>query len=291
MLLIALMFLGQAMSAQTTGGSANYRVMLPGAVMYGILAVTFVWLGVGSIQCRRWARALVLILSWSWLFMGVASVVLSVFLLPKVLDSLPNEEAKTVALVVAMGILIIMFVFLPLVLVFFYQNKNVKATCENRDPVIRWTDNCPLPVLALSIWLGFDALALLAVAAGYRATVPFFGILFSGLPGTLIYLFLTALWTYLAWAFYRLKSSAWWSLVVVLVLVAASNIITFTQIDLMELYRQMGYPKEQIEQMQKLNFINSTTMVWWSIWFLPPIFGYLIWIKRFFPLAHVKAVK
>jgi len=36
-------------------------------LFYALLAVLFVWLGIGSIMARRWARALVLVSSWFWL--------------------------------------------------------------------------------------------------------------------------------------------------------------------------------------------------------------------------------
>ena len=146
-LLVPIMLLGQAMSFRVTGAEPNYRMAVPGVVMYGILAVTFIWLGIGSIRCRRWARALVLILAWSWLLVGVATLGFSVFLLPKVMESLPTEAAKIVSLVVALGMLTIIFIVFPGGLVLFYKSKDVKATCENRDPVAQWTDACPLPVL------------------------------------------------------------------------------------------------------------------------------------------------
>ena len=62
-LLVPLMIWGQAMSAQATGGAPNFRMAIPGALVYAMLAVALVWLGIGSMRFRRWARALLLILS------------------------------------------------------------------------------------------------------------------------------------------------------------------------------------------------------------------------------------
>ena len=45
------------------------------------------------------------------------------------------------------------FVLLPIAWVLFYRSRHVQATCEARDPVARWTDACPLPVLALRVCL------------------------------------------------------------------------------------------------------------------------------------------
>jgi hypothetical protein len=70
-LLVPLMLFAQMASAKTTGAPPPFSVILPGILLYGFLAVALVWLGIGSIMARRWARALLLIFSWSWLIMGV----------------------------------------------------------------------------------------------------------------------------------------------------------------------------------------------------------------------------
>ena len=53
----------------------NVRMMIPGIALYLMLAVAFIWLGVGSIRARRWAWTLTVVLSWMWLIMGVAGFV------------------------------------------------------------------------------------------------------------------------------------------------------------------------------------------------------------------------
>ena len=50
----------------------------------------------------------------------------------------------------------------------------------------------------------------------------------------------------------------------------------------MELYALMGYPEQQMEQIKKFNFITSGWMVWGSLLTMLPIFGYLIYVKKFF---------
>ncbi len=73
---------------------------------------------------------------------------------------------------------------LPSVWTFFYSGKNVKATCEARDPVIRWTDACPLPVLAMCLWLSFSVLMMLVIPlAGHGVFSSLFGIFLSGSAG------------------------------------------------------------------------------------------------------------
>src|SRR5215207_4853459 len=61
-LMIAGMMMGNAAGART-----ELKMILPNLVMYPLLAAAFICLGIGSMIRRRWARALSLIVSWSWL--------------------------------------------------------------------------------------------------------------------------------------------------------------------------------------------------------------------------------
>ena len=280
-LLVPLMALGQVLSARTLGGAPNLRMAIPGMLTYAMLAVAFVWLGIGSIRCRRWARALMLIWSWSWLVTGVIAISLLLFIAPSMMQGLP-QGAKTVALLVAGVIWTTIFIIIPAVLVVFYQSRHVKATCEARDPVARWTDACPLPVLAVSVFLGAGAVMMLAMPLGYGGVLPCFGILLSGLPGTAACVLLAVLWAYLAWAWYRLQPVAWWLTLALFLVFSVSNFITFWQVDLMDMYRLMGYPPEQIAMIEKFSFLTGKTMVWWSAGFMLPLIGYLLWVQRFF---------
>src|SRR5262245_62039640 len=60
LLMAGVMVLGQMTLARSPGAPANMQMLMPGMLFYAWIAVAMVWLGIGSIQCRRWARALVL---------------------------------------------------------------------------------------------------------------------------------------------------------------------------------------------------------------------------------------
>jgi len=51
--------------------------------------------GIGSIQARRWARALLLIFSWSWLVMGILVLIVMTFVMPKVLANVNDVEISS----------------------------------------------------------------------------------------------------------------------------------------------------------------------------------------------------
>lgn len=265
------------------GGGLEWRAMVPTVVSYIALSVILVWLGVGSILCRRWARALSLIVSWSVLLVGVISMCLFViFARALAAGRGADSHVALVMLVVTEIFLAIFTVVLPGAMVFFYGRRHVKATCEVRDPVIRWTDACPLPVLATSLWFGVGALWVLAMPLMYGSIVPLFGVLVSGTKATVMFLAGSVLWIYLAWATYRLKIAGWWTALVASALFSVSATITFLKVDMMEMYRRLGYPEEQIEQIRSLGFFTGKTAMWWTIVFFLLFLIYLLWIKKYF---------
>lgn len=281
-LLIALMFWGQSLSAQMGAGPANFRFLLPSLVMYGLLALGLFCLGIGSFRCRRWARALSLIVAWSWLLVGLVSIVGMALILPKTFAAPPAGPAP---LIIFAGVFVVMgflMVLIPLGLILFYRSPHVRATCEAAQQQPDWTDACPLPVLAVSLWLVFGALTMVTMPLAYAGVAPLFGVLVSGWAGSAFWLAFAVLWTWLAWAVYRLRSAGWWVLTGTLVVFAISSALTFARVDLMEMYRQMGFPEEQIRQIQQTNMFTGSIMLWWTLGWVIPILGYLLWVRRFF---------
>jgi len=112
--------------------------------------------------------------------------------------------------VVVLGIIGVLFLILPGPVGVVLPQPHVRATCEARDPVVRWTDACPLPVLGIEppsrLWSGSHGVD----APNLSRVMPFFGILISGLPGGTLTLALIAVWAYCAWAIYHLKADGWW---------------------------------------------------------------------------------
>jgi len=287
-LMAGLMALAQAMVSRTPENNINSRMMLLGALFYIAFAAVFVWLGIGSIQCRRWARALLLILAWSWLGVGVITVPLMGFFMPRILAaSPPNGQALppgmlTVMVVVQLIFMTVLMVVIPGVLVFFYSSRHVKATCEARDTVRHWSDACPLPILAVvcGLWLG--AVTMLIFPLAYGGVMPCFGALVSGLPGTLLAMGLAGLSLWIGWMWYRLKAIGWWALAATMIVFSLSNIITFSHLDIVELYQKMGFPQAQIDLIRRQGLISSRFMVWNSLVWLAPMLGYMLWAKRYF---------
>ncbi len=162
----------------------------------------------------------------------------------------------------------------------------MKATVEARDPVPRWTDACPLPVLAFSLLLGLFGLMMVLTPLAYHGVAPCFGFLISGWAGVLFFLVVAALWGYAARAVYVLKPAGWWIALIAFFVLMVSNMITFSRVDLMEMYRLMGYPKAQMEMIKQSPVFNllqdGRASIWMSLCPLP-FLGYIVYMKKYFP--------
>lgn len=288
LLLVPMAAFGQVMTAKMTGDPMNWRMLVPTAVIYGLLSIVFVWLGIGSIKCRRWARTLALVLGWTWLLVGAAALIMFIWLGPAIFNSAAAgggqpmpPAARAIAMVVAIGFLGVFFIVIPGALVLFFGSSHVKATVEALDPQPRWTDACPLPVLAVSLLTGFGAVSMLTMPVAYNGTMPFFGLILTGFVGSMLWVVLAGLLAYAAWAIYHLRPAGWWIVVLSLIVLTISNAVTFSRIQLSTLYREMGYPEKQIEQIEKFGLFGPTQMVVWTLVFMAPIIGYLMFIKKY----------
>ncbi len=218
--------LGPVMGGQNTRPAQA----IPMVLLFGGLALALVWLGVGSMLARRWARALNLVLSWLWLIVGILSLIFVALFARQFQQAIgqgqkvPAEVLLVVQLVMGATLGCVYFV-LPLAMVLFYGGRHVRATCEFKDPRPRWTDRCPLPVLAVSVVLVAWA-ASMSWAIPYHAMFPLFGHLLTGVAGLSAILAMMCLLGLLAWATYRLKRWAWWAVLGVMVFMTVSGAVT-----------------------------------------------------------------
>ncbi|MHC4694116.1 MAG: spermidine synthase family protein [Planctomycetota bacterium] len=261
-------------------------MMIPAVLIYVAAAVWFIWMGIGSIKARRWARALLLVTSWIWLVGGIVGFIFIALFMPDMFEKMEENEQipAGVALVVKsvmIGFMAVFYVIIPAVLVLFYGNKNVKATCEFRDTKIRWTDKCPLPVLALSLMFGFWAVSMLFMGF-YGWVVPFFGFILSGVGGAALGLIVMLISGYIAWGTYRLSVKAWWSAVLLIVGWAVSTGVTFSRVSLLDYYEKMNFPEQQLDAIKQYSITQGNSMLFfWGLW-LVGFLGYLLYTRRYF---------
>jgi hypothetical protein len=83
-LMVPLMRFTNTMAANIPHPPSPIFYLIPISGIYLFFAIALIWLGVGSMTARRWARALLAIWSWSWFVIGLLSVI-SVTIFPVLL--------------------------------------------------------------------------------------------------------------------------------------------------------------------------------------------------------------
>ncbi len=198
----------------------------------------------------------------------------------------PQPAIQLITQVIMVAFMLLFYIVIPGALFLFYRSPHVRSTCEVRDPKGRWTDHCPLPVLALSLLTSFGAVGTLALL-GFRCVFPFFGFLMDGAGGCVRILALSGTMLYLGRGLYRLQIDAWRLLLAVIVIMANSGTITFWRIDLVTMYTSMGVDSHVVTaaaKMGQMNFLRWMTPIWFFPWF-----GWLLFVRRYFPKSSTTA--
>lgn len=261
-------------------------------------AIAFIWLGVGSVLARRWARALALVLGWSWLILGVLGLVGVVAFMPGFSEAareasagqaLSDQDLAMIGQVVkvfTVGFSLVFMVLLPLALVLFYRSPNVKATCEALDPKERWTDRVPLPVLGLVLLLAFGAVQCGIGALGPFRAVPIFGTMVHGIPAVILFVAVGLVLALLARGAFRLDARAWAAALALSLLGLASSLITSARMVPEELAEAMRIQGAYADAVPEGFLRGSTTLLLTAVGGLVWV-GFLIYLKRYFPRREV----
>jgi hypothetical protein len=117
---------------------------VPGALLFGSLSVTNIALGFGSVQARRWARALLFVISAYWLAVGIVMIPLVAVVMPRMMASLAAQRppgppdvtaAGMISIVAIPGIVLIL---LSGTLAAFYASRNVRLIVLHTLVVASW---------------------------------------------------------------------------------------------------------------------------------------------------------
>lgn len=245
-------------------GPAGGAAVASGLMVYGVVCVYFISVGVGSFRRRRWAQALSVVISAVWLAGGVVATMLVLVLLPAIRQRTPHTSAASI-----LGATILFAIVLPLAIFLFYRRPSVRLTCEAADGP-RWTDRVPLPILAMMIVLAFGALALFANLA--NPVIALFGRNVTGAPAAVTLLGLGILSAWLVVQFYRLKESAWWTLVLLQIIGCLAATVTLVR------GRESTGGSDLADASRSPFFIAIIVASWLAY------FAYLLYIRRYFAL-------
>jgi len=301
-LMVPLIALGAFMSRLAPGGTMRPGQIISGVATYAFAAAALLALGIGSVRMKSWARALTLVTSWYWLIMGVLATVLLTAVLPVVMKGVlaqmkqssadaSSADMSTGVMAVILTLIIIFAAFflmlVPIAFVIFYSRKDVAETCRRRDPVERWTDRTPLPVLGASVALCTGSLYMLLVGLT-TPLFPFFGSYLTGIAAVACFVVLAALDLYISVALFRLQLSGWWIAIAALSIRMVSMILTYSRADLRQAYSKMGMSDAQLEMLNSSPLLRGHVLLWWSMLSMVLFLGYMVWLKRYFKPAAVK---
>lgn len=256
-------------------------------IFYLALAALAAWLGIGLILARRWARALGLIGGWLGLVIGVVAFAVVAYLLPAMLENMqktqPNAAgAMGVVQVTVYVVLFIGYILIPGLQVLGLQPQSVKDTCDRRNPVESWTDCCALPVLAMALLWVLGAAVIAIMPFVYGMVFPAFGVILEGVPALLVMLAIAALNAWIAWQAYHLKMTGWWVALGWHLIWGVSTAVTFSRIDLMDLYQKMNFSAEQLKPMAPLVGSFGKSLAWYLAGFLAVYLGFWVYCRKYF---------
>lgn len=291
-LMIPVMILGQAITAKQQGGEADWSMLASSFVTFSTGAVALIWLGFGSMKAKRWARALLLCLGWLGLIFGAMALVVVLMTLGSMDEAFRQSgqelpaSAVFIAKAIGVGVVFVMYIVIPGALVLFYRSRNVKLTCEHRDPVSRWTDRCPLPVLAWCLVQAYVALSVLFMWR-FGNAVPLFGFIATGWIARVIWTGFAVFCVWGTWGFYRLNRRVWTIYSSVLVLGGLSTLITFSQTSILDYYRLVGLSEAQVKLVAVSPLVQGNNFLWYSGLCLVLGTGWLLYLRRYFlPVAE-----
>jgi hypothetical protein len=299
-LVVPLITLSAFMARLAPGGAMPPAQVISGAIFYAFVAALLLALGIGSVRMKRWARALTLVTSWYWLILGTLGTVWMTAALPVAMKTALAQARQNSAetsspgittgvMAVIITVMIVFFAFflvvVPIAFVIFYSRDEVAETCRHRDPVERWTDRAPLPVLGASV--AFFALSLRGLITGITAPMfPFFGHYLTGIPAAAVLVAFAALDLYLAVVLFRLRLSGWWIAIIASSARTLAVAFSYSRAGLMQAFSKMGWSDKQINTLNSSPLLRSRVSLWWSIIVMVAFFGYLLWLKRYFKTAE-----
>lgn len=281
-----LALLSAVMAGSMARQGINTGSMISGVVFYGLGGAVFVALGVGTLRGRRWARAIWYVFSIGWLISGVIGLGAMIILMPGMIRNMIPEGAPTppvaamVVPMVVMGLfMLILMVVVPLIFLLFFRSPHVRATCEAMNPDASWTDALSAPLLAAMLWMGLLTVTFLCMPLAYQGVFPAFGRYLHGAVGIGLWVLAGVM---CGVSTYGLSQRAvWgWSLAMLMVLLfAATSIVTYVEAGARELYEAMGMLPMQMEMMERMGLMSTGYMVGTTLMFVVPFLVLLFWAR------------
>lgn len=282
------------MAAPAGGGQALMaRQLVPAAALYLLVTVAFIWLGIGALRARRWVRPLLLPMAWIWIVGGVLGLAMWLIGGPGLQRAMqasaptgpggvptPMPAAAQTIAVTAMVVMSLILLGLPAILIALLSSADVRRTAEYFSPAA-WTDRRPLPVLGLALTLMLTSMSVL-LGAVYPVVSLFGVLLLSGVAAVAALVVAAVVLAILAIEVVRLRRWAWWAILGIVVLEATNLGVTALRVDMTEMQRLAGQPKEQLELMQRIGMPTRSAVISNVVVAAVVTVGYLFYVRRHF---------
>ncbi len=221
-------------------GSFMFANIACQVMVYYLVAAVFIPLGYGHLRVRRWAPKLAVVLLWDWLVAGLPLSLALLFMLFTA-KALPTAAAALIAVTA-----VLCYPLGPVLLIRFYQSRDVRLSVEARDPGPSRLEGAPLPTLVLGSLCLLGAL-LLQLPALTNGLFPFLGVFLTGRSGFLA-LDLAMLGVLaLAWGILRRQAWAWWALLGYLGAAACSAVATFARTRYADILALASFPATELQ--------------------------------------------
>lgn len=253
---------------------------------YAAISVWLITVGLGSINMKRWARALSLIVAWTGLIIGANAIIAMVLFMPDFFQLMDSKEGippnvQGIVAVITMIMMACVYVIFPGVMVLLYSGKRVKQACEYYNPQPSWADSRPLPVLAACFLFFFQAFGMLPMMFFLKG-FPLFGLVIGGPAGILLVGLTVLLLLVIALGLYRLRLEAWWGAIIATLFLFGSFTVTFFRMDSLELMKLMDMSEQEIEALNMGSFLDSPAFTVQMVGSIVILLAFLLFIRRYF---------
>jgi len=259
--------------------------MIGAMLIYLVAASCLIWWGVGAMQMRRWVRPMALTVATMVTAGAIFWLIAMSIALPGLIGLAgmpaprwtPNPPAGFfVGMLIGMMMVGLLSVIVPGTYVWFFKNARTREMLEYFDPVPRWTDGCPIPVLGLVIGLLLYAISALimlpmsnqvfgsALSGSVSALLLFASVLVAGVTVPLVY---------------HRRPVGWWITLGLILFWHIGYAIMALGRRRAAIYRQAGYSAAQLQ------LVERTSRTWVYVMFLPLLVilvGYMLYVRRYF---------
>jgi hypothetical protein len=271
--------------------------VIAGITFYIVLAAAFISIGIGSVRKLRWVRPLILALASIWLAIGTLSMLVLLLAMrdmgrimaAAIPPGAPKPSPAVMTLIMTfMGVFSgIVYVIIPLVLILLYKSPDVRSTAQHYDPVPRWIEGIPIPLIALGALMLLTSLSML-MSLPY-GIVPLFGTVISGPAAAIALLVLALLFATAGTLTLLLRPSGWTLALVLLIILPISFTITLMRSELFDLYAMAGVNHDQLEVLRSMRFLNRPFVMTSVAIITLILITFVMWTRRFFSQAPVLA--